>query len=169
METSKEILLNGRRLKFVNQIDTNDSSKIFTERYFYINVRGQKQPMVGKQKKEEYYSQLQIQIDFLQGKQLTEQNLFEALIKGCVAHINKYGRLIISDLWTQLNSTMHIIDATNGVFHNYIDTEEDGIELRELFLNSAKDALIDYILVPDPNDIGGIGRPPKLVPLKSIK
>ena len=137
METSKEILLNGRRLKFVNQIDTNDSSKIFTERYFYINVRGQKQPMVGKQKKEEYYSQLQIQIDFLQGK--------------------------------QLNSTMHIIDATNGVFHNYIDTEEDGIELRELFLNSAKDALIDYILVPDPNDIGGIGRPPKLVPLKSIK
>lgn len=64
---------------------------------------------------------------------------------------------------------MHIIDATNGIFHNNIETEDDGIKLRTFYLNTVQEILIDYILVPDPNDIGGIGRPPKLVPLKSLK
>lgn len=168
METSIEFILNDKALKFVNELDMSDNSKIFTNRYFYMNIRGQKQPMIAKQNKIEYYNDLQLQIKYLQGKTLTEKDFFEALVEGCKNHILKYGRLIITDLWTQLNSTMHIIDATKGVFHNHILTEEDGIELRNYYLNAAKEVLIDFILVPDPNDIGGIGRSPKLVPLKSI-
>lgn len=168
METSKEFLLNNKIIKFVNTVDVNDNSKIFTNRYFYMNVRGQRQPVIGRQLKNEYYDQLQIQLTFLQGKKLTERDFFEALLEGCRHHILKYGRLIISDLWTQLNPTMHIIDATRGIFHNHISTEEDGIELRTFYLNAAQEVLVDYILVPDPNDMGGIGRPPKLVSLKSI-
>lgn len=168
METTKEFVLNNKVIKFVNIFDANDDSKIFTNRYFYMNVREQRQPVIGKQNKIEYYNQLQIQLNYLQGKKLTERDFCEALLEGCKHHILKYGRLIISDLWTQLNPTMHIIDVTKGIFHNHIVTEEDGIELRNFYLNAAQEILIDYILVPDPNDVGGIGRPPKLVPLKSI-
>jgi len=169
METTKEFTLNNRILKFVNTVDEIDITKILTNRYFYMSIRGHNEPMICKQKKENYYSQLQIQLDYLQGKRLTEQDFCEALIEGCKNHIIKYGRLIISDLWGQLNYTMHIIDVTNGIFHNNIETEDDGIELRTFYLNTVQEILIDYILVPDPNDIGGIGRPPKLVPLKSLK
>ena len=168
MENSQEFMLNNKVLKFVNTIDENDNSKIFTNRYFYMNIRGQKQPMIAKQNKVEYYNQLKIQLDNLQGSKLTERDFFEGLIEGCKQHIKKYGRLIISDLWTQLNSTMHLVDVTKGIFHNHILTEEDGIELRSFYLNAAQEVLVDYILVPDPNDIGGFGRPPKLIPLKSI-
>jgi hypothetical protein len=168
METTKEFSLNNKVLKFVNTVDENDSSKIFTNRYFYANIRGQSQPMIAKQKKDEYYNQLQIQLTHLQETKLTEQDFCEALIEGCRQHILKYGRLIISDLWTQLNITMHLVDATKGTFHNHIETLEDGIELRNYYQNVAQQVLIDFILVPDPNEIGGIGRPPKLVPLKSL-
>ena len=168
METTKEFSLNNKNLKFVNSVDETDYNKIITSRYFYANVRGQRQPIIGKQIKDEYYSQLQLQLTFLQGKKLTEKDFFEALIEGCRQHILKFGRLIISDLWTQLNVTMHLIDSTKGLFHNHIETEDDGIELRDYYQNAAKEVLIDFILVPDPNDIGGIGRPRKLVPLKSI-
>src|SRR5665647_166250 len=99
METSKEFILNNKILKFVNTVDVNDNSKIFTNRYFYMNVRGQRQPMIGKQNKIEYYDQLQIQLTYLQGKKLTERDFCEALLEGCRQHILKYGRLIISDLW----------------------------------------------------------------------
>ena len=168
METSKDFILNNLILTFVNTVDDNDADKIFTTRYFYMNIGGQKRPMIAKQNKLEYYTQLQIQLDFLQGKDLTERDFCEALLEGCKHHILKYGRLIISDLWTQLNPTMNIIDVTKGIFHNHIKTEEDGIALREFYLKTAQEILIDYIFVPDPNDIGRIGQPPKLVPLKSI-
>lgn len=169
METSKEFILNNKILKFVNTADFNDDSKIFTARYFYMNIGGQRQPMITKQNKLDYYNQLQIQLDFLEGKNLTERDFCESLLEGCKHHILKYGRLIISDLWGQLNPTMHIIDATKGIFHNHIENEEDGIALRDFYLNAAQEVLIDFILVPDPNSLGKIGHPPKLVPLKSIK
>jgi hypothetical protein len=169
METTKELSLNNKVIKFTNIVDENDESKIYTSRYFYMDVRGQRQPMMAKQNKDEYYSQLEIQLTSLQGKKQTEQDFCEALFEGCRQHIIKYGRLIISDLWAQLNITMHLVDATKGIFHNHIETLEEGIELRNYYLNVAQQVLIDFILVPDPNEIGEIGRPPKLIPLKSLK
>ena len=146
METTKEYYLNNKILKLTNKIDENDESKIFTSRYFYINVRGLRQEMIAKQKKEEYYSQLELQLSSLQGKNQTEKDFCDALLEGCKQHIIKYGHLIISDLWTQLNITMHLIDATKGIFHNHIETLEDGIELRNYYLNVAQQVFIDYIL-----------------------
>jgi len=168
METTKEFKLNNKILKFVNTVDEDDISKIFINRYFYSNIRGLRQPMIIKQKKDEYYNQLQIQLHYLQGTKLTQRDFNEALIEGCKHHIVKYGRLLISNLWGQLSVTMHIIDATNGIFHNYIKTEEDGIELRGFYQKVTQEDLIDFILVPDPNDLGGFGRQRNLVQLKSI-
>lgn len=168
METKKSYLLNGRLINIINTVDEIDSSKIYTNRYFYMNRGGQKFPILGKSPKADYYNQIEKYISFLQGKKLTEQDFFDSLIEGCRLHLIKYGRLIISDLWTQLNYTMHLVDSTNGVFHNHINSEEEGIELRESYLEGAKEIFLDYILVPDPNEIGGFGTPTKLVPLKSL-
>lgn len=169
METIKEFTLKNKILKFVNTLDETDKNKIFTNRYFYIPVRGKQQPMISRQNKEEYYSQIQIQLDFLQKTNLTQRDFCEALLEGCRHHILKYKRLIISDLWGQLNITMHILDATNGIFHNHIESEAGGIDLRIFYQEIAEEILIDFIWVPDPNNLGGIGRAPKLVPLKSLK
>jgi hypothetical protein len=169
MEITKEYILNGRTIYIKNKVDEFDNSKIYTTgKYFYMNYGGQKKPVIGKAPKIDYYTQIKIQIDFLEGEKLNEQDFFYALLEGCKKHIEKYGRLIISDLWTQLNYTMHLLDATNGVFHNYINSEEDGIKLRENYLLKAQQIFIEHILVPDPNDIGAIGRSPKLVPLKDL-
>jgi hypothetical protein len=169
MEVTKEFILNGRTIFIKNKEDESDSSKIFTTgKYFYMNYAGQRRPVIGKAPKIDYYTQIYIQIKFLEGTQVNEQDFFNALLDGCKKHIEKYGRLVISDLWTQLNYTMHLVDATNGIFHDYIKSEEDGIKLRENYLIKAQQSLIEYILVPDPKDIGAIGRPPKLVPLKSL-
>lgn len=168
METTKVFVLNGKTIQITNTLDELDSSKIYTNRYFYMMQGGQRRPVIGKTPKIDYYSQIEKYVNFLQGKTLTERDFFEALIEGCRNHILKYGRLIISDLWTQLTYTMHIVDATKGVFHNHINTEDEGIELREFYLRGAQELLLDFILVPDPNDIGSFGRTPNLVPLKSI-
>lgn len=168
METTKLFILNGKNIKITNTLDEQDSSKIYTNRYFYMMQGGQRRPVIGKTPKIDYYTQVEKYIIFLEGRDLTERDFFEALIEGCKNHILKYGRLIISDLWTQLTYTMHVVDATNGIFHNHINTEEEGIELREFYLRGAQELLLDFILVPDPNDIGGFGRTPNLVPLKSI-
>ena len=169
METTKEFYLNGKKISITNRIDETDDTKIYTTgRYFYMGQGSQRRPVIGKVPKIDYYNQIKIQLDILEGTTLTERDFFLGLIEGCKIHIQKYGRLIISDLWSQLNYTMHLVDATKGLFHTHIDSEDDGIELREFYLRGAQEMLIDYILVPDPNDIGGIGRPPKLVPLKSL-
>jgi hypothetical protein len=168
METTKVFVLNGKSIQITNTLDELDSSKIYTNRYFYMMQGGQRRPVIGKTPKIDYYSQIEKYVNFLQGKTLTERDFFEALIEGCRNHILKYGRLIISDLWTQLTYTMHIVDATKGVFHDHINTEDEGIELREFYLRGAQELFLDFILVPDPNDIGSFGRTPNLVPLKSI-
>lgn len=169
MNATKEFVLNGRKIIITNRIDENDHTKIYTTgKYFYMNQGGQKRPVIGKVPKVDYYNQIKIQLDYLEGTSLTERDFFLALLEGCKAHIQKYGRLIISDLWSQLNYTMHLVDSTNGIFHNHIETEDVGIQLREFYLNGVQEILMDYILVPDPNDLGGIGRPPKLVTLKSV-
>ena len=151
-----------------NAVDELNSTKIYTNRYFYMMQGGQLRPVIGKTPKLDYYSQIEKYVTFLEGKNMTEMDFFEALIEGCKNHILKYGRLIISDLWTQLTYTMHLVDATTGIFHNHINTEDEGIKLRELYLRGAQELLLDFILVPYPNDIGSFGRTQKLVPLKSI-
>jgi hypothetical protein len=169
METTKEFLLNGKYIKITNTVDENDNSKILTTgKYFFMNIRGERKPMIARTPKVDYYTQIKIQIDKLEGTKLTERDFFLALIEGCKIHIQKYGRLIISDLWSQLNYTMHLLDSTNKIFHTHIKTEDEGIELREFYLNAAQEMLIDYILVPDPKDFGGMGIPQKLVPLKNL-
>lgn len=167
-EITKEFRLNNKVLKFTNKVDESDNSKIFTSRYFFMDVRGKRRPVITKQIKDEYYGYLKAQLNYLEGKRLTEQDIFEALIAGCKEHIKKYGRLIISDLYGQLHATMHIVDATKGIFHNHIKTEDDGIELRNFYQNGAQELLEDFILVPDPSNPFSDGKY-NLVTLKSVK
>ena len=102
-----------------------------------------------------------------QNWQFTSQE-FEALLRGCEKHIEKFGRLIITDLHTQLNVTMHLVDATNGIFHTIINNEDDGISLRNYYTGAAFEMMPDHILVPHPSMTDENGRP-KLVTIRQAK
>lgn len=168
MTASREFILNGRRIIITNREDEIDNSKIYTSRYFFQQVNGQKREMLAKAPKTAFYRDVEIQMQALEGKTITEKALFEAFLNGCSKHIEKFGRLIITDMHSQLNVTMHLADATNGVFHTIINNEDDGISLRNYFTGAAFEVLADHILVPHPFMTDENGRP-KLITVREAK
>lgn len=164
-KTSKEFTLKNKKIIITTTVDELDETKIFSNRYFVREVRGKRTEMISKTKKDEFYNDIKTQLDFLQNKNLTQQDFFDAFLYGCVNHIKKFGRLIITDMHSQLNYTMHILDASNNIFHNYINSEDEGIHIRDDYASACMEVLADYILVPHPflRDENGMA---KLVKLK---
>ena len=164
-KTSKEFTLKNKKIIITTPIDELDETKIFSNRYFVREVQGKRVEMISKTKKDEFYNDIKTQLDFLQDKNLTQQDFFDAFTIGCANHIKKFGRLIITDMHSHLNCTMHILDATNIIFHNYINNEDEGIHLRNEYATACMRVLADYILVPHPflRDKNGMA---KLVKLK---
>jgi hypothetical protein len=102
--------------------------------------------MTSKTDIREYLQMLDIQIEFLGSKSIDMHSIYEALIHGCTKHILKFGRLHQADLWSHLNCSMHIIDATNGVFHNLIKDSQSGHSIRILLQSKAEKDLQQYII-----------------------
>jgi len=168
MNTSKDFKLNNRTIVITTPVDEFDNNKIYTSRYFFQQVNGQKREMLAKAPKTAFYRDVEIQLEAIEGKAITERVFFEALLRGCEKHIEKFGRLIITDLHTQLNVTMHLVDATNGIFHTIINNEDDGISLRNYYTGGAFEMMPDHILVPHPSMTDENGRP-KLITIRQAK
>lgn len=157
--------MNNKAISITNQVDEFDQNKIHTSRYFFVEVQGRRVEMTAKSNKQEYYNDIAVQLNSLQGKSLTKKDFFDAFLEGCINHIKKFGRLIVTDMHSQLNCTMHLVDATNNIFHTHIKSEQDGIELRNYYANACMQVLVDYIYVPHPflRDANGMA---KVIPLK---
>jgi hypothetical protein len=78
--TSKEFLLNNKTVTFTSRVDETDNSKIYTSRYFFVEVQGRKTEMTAKSDKQEYYDDIAVQLNSLQGKSFTEKDFFLPLL-----------------------------------------------------------------------------------------
>lgn len=79
----------------------------------------------------EFIKDIQYQIDFINQKNIwNANNSLLAFNEACKKHINEYGRLIITDLYTYTDCSLHIISAIekntpmkdfNEIYENYVN------------------------------------------------
>ena len=164
MATSKKVYeFKNKNLVFTNEI-CPQTGKLFSNRYFFILHQDKVVEVTSRTNKDEYYSDLVEQLTDLITQDVNIDNFKRIFLMACGRHIQKYGRLIISDMHAKLNVTMHIIDATNGIFHSLIEKPFDGIEIRERMTSMCKAVLKDYMFEPHPYLKGPDGKA-KLIPL----
>lgn len=131
-----------------------------------LNTSRYNNPLVNTTNIDEFNEDIRMQINFLQDQIINDQNIFGSLAFMCINHIEKFNRIIITDLFAYLDNTMIIVDSTNGIFHNLINSEEDGINLRKTFQHGIVEDLYNYIWVPKPS----LNRSQEtvLIPLKDL-
>lgn len=161
---TKDFIFQNKKISFSNEID-QATNKIFVSRYFFIEVQGRLCEVTGKTTTEEYYNDLKIQLNFLEHIALDLDGFYWGYLECCLHHIKKHGRLVVSDMHAKLNSTMHIMDVTNGLYHSFIKKKEDGIKIREALAKSCIKDLADDIYVPHPFLKSEDGKA-KFIPIK---
>ncbi|MCK6612518.1 MAG: hypothetical protein L6Q78_15940 [Bacteroidia bacterium] len=167
MNYKKSYALQGKEIIISVPYSVNsNNTAINTARYHKVKIGQNKAEMFTNTDIAEFNEDIENQINFLQDKIINDKNLFESLAFMCVNHIQRFNRLIITDLYSYLDNTMIIVDSTNSIFHNLINSEEDGVRLRNNFENSIIKGLYDHIWVAKPNL--SFGTQPELVRLKDL-
>lgn len=147
-------VLHEKKISVSAKIDESDPSKVLTNMYSYAMGPNGKMELQCRDDIEEFFEQIQIQINYLESRTLDPKSLgpyFDAFATGCLAHIKKYGRIIITDLWSQVNYTLWIVKATTGVFHNVLNSDDEWLSYREFLINEGSQLLFDYLWIPHPN------------------
>ncbi len=153
---SKTFILQNKKIIITAKESEQDSTKVYTNKYHYVVVRNNKVEMTCKLPKEDFYREIIIQINYLENREIPFNSLgpfFDAFIAGCTAHIEKYGRLIVSDLWSEVNYTLWIVEAAKGHFHNQFSNENEWIAYREFLIKEGTNLLYDYIWIPHPHGL----------------
>jgi hypothetical protein len=153
-EITKSFLLKRRSITITVPIDQFDSTKILSNKFAFANMHGKKIEMVSREAPDTFFSQLRIQLNYLETREIPPDSLgvfFDALIVGCTKHIEQHKRIIITDLFSQVNYTMWLVEATRGIFHNILTTEDEYCHYRDFLIKTSVTCLKAYLWVPDPN------------------
>lgn len=166
--TTESFTFKGELITFTNDIAPQNPNFIFTNKYHFVEIGGQRREMVAHSLKTEFYDDIKTQLKFLENVELSEKNFFESLIEGCAKHVERFRRIIITDLNGYLDVCLHIMDATQPKYHSLISTEEKAIVLRNKFLKGAIHVFQDHLYVPHPflKESNGMS---KIIPFKEAK
>lgn len=141
---------------------------LYTSKYHYVTVNGRRTEMMGHALAAEFYEDIKTQLALLENVNLNEQEFFKAFVEACAKHVERFKRIIITDMHSYLDVCMHIMSATQPKFHSLIPTEEKGIALRDKFASSGIHVLQDYLFVPHPylKESNGMS---KIIPYKESR
>lgn len=120
---------------------------VLSDKFHFIEINGERAQMVAKTNKDEFYNDLTLQVSFVASKGFTLQNFFDGILYASIAHVKKFKRIYLNDLWSYINASMFIMEATKGQFHNLYTTHAEAIELRTNLEVNARHSLREYLLL----------------------
>lgn len=141
---SRIFTLNGKALKISLKEDSNYPGMSDISKF-------RKNPEIGKIqniiKVDEFFEDLEYQINFLQNKPLSVENALDAFLASCDHHISRFNRIIDQDLESYLDTILILVCAISDSEKMVPLTELQGQELRETFCQCGYKAFQNYLYI----------------------
>ena len=96
---------------------------------------------------DEFITDIKYQVNFLNNCEgdITVIEILEAINSSCLTHINRFNRLIDTDMYTYIDCAMHILESCD-----FFEDQSEIFNIYETFAEEIIEKFRDYIYITSP-------------------